>query len=278
MLVLDALRSGFTFPTAEWHLQVVRILLGASVLWKALTSAFLGDWNRFRGDSFDVFLLSSRIPTPLVALIRRVHKPSIAFRAMAGVAIGVGWHTRIAIVVAVASLIVEVVYEYRFHNLFISLSLLALLPAGSLGSGAQISHAISDRNTFSATLLIILTCDLYLNGAWIKWRSAQFRSGASLQQMLYVSRVLRPLLKHPEYWHPRWLESYFAHSPGLAKMMATGVLVIECLLPVLLLLPATYWIAVATGVGLHLSFSAILPVRLVPFGASVVGSYLAFKS
>lgn len=278
MILLNAIRSGFTNPTDEGHLQIFRILLGASVLWKGLTSMFLGDWNRFRGESFDVFLLSSRVSMPLVTAIRRIHKPSTVLRALTGIAVGAGWHTRVAIVIAVATLIVEVTYEYRFHNLFLSVALICLLPAGSLGSGAHISHVVSDRNTFSATLLMILTCDLYWNGAWIKWRSRQFRSGASLQQLLYVSRTIRPLLKSPEYWHPRRLQSTFANCPGFAKTTATSVLVVEGVLPVLLLLPATYWVAVGAGVGLHLAFSAILPIRLLPFGVSVLGSYMAFKS
>jgi hypothetical protein len=52
--------------------------------------------------------------------------------------------------------------------------------------------------------------------------------------------------------------------------------VLEAVLPVALLVPALYPAAVVAGILMHAAFTAVLPIRLVPFSLATVGSYLLF--
>jgi hypothetical protein len=277
--LLQSLSAGFDFPTRDARLQVYRVLLAVAVLWKTGATAFLGDWNRLRPGGFGRRLLANARGPRQAAVLAALHKPLVVVRGAAGVMLLFGVEPRLAAVAAAVGFAHELAYEYRFNTIYITLSLLCLLPAGRLGDGLLPADGVSSANTWSQFLIVLLTVDMYWNSAYHKARSPQFRSGLSLVQLAYAADQVKTLLPRREYVHPPLGATRAAAAgavPWWWRLTAVGVLVVEVLLPVGLVLPDTRTAAVAVGIGLHVAFLGILPLRLAPFTIATLATYVLF--
>ncbi|MFC4885314.1 hypothetical protein ACFPK5_08960 [Streptomyces beijiangensis] len=260
-------------------LQLYRILVAVAVLWKSGATLLLGDWNRIRIGSFGRYQLEKRHGAARVWMISTFHKPLILARLAAAVLLLLGVGSRVAILVIVLGFVHELCYEYRFNTIYITLCLCCLLPAQRLGTGFELSGGTSTANSWSQFLVVLLTVDVYWNSAYQKLRSPQFMTGLSLVQQSYVAAAVRPQMTSWEYWHPA-TGATRAMAGGAVRTrwraVATTVVVLEILLPVGLLTPALRSGAIVVGMGLHLAFMAILPLRLAPFTLVTLASYPLF--
>ncbi|MFI9811220.1 hypothetical protein [Saccharothrix variisporea] len=279
MWLLESLSNGFDTPVRDANLQVYRMLLAAAVLIKIGATAFLGDWNRFRPGGFGRYVLERQRGVRWARFLAAVHKPLVVARGIAAVMLFFGVAPKIAALIAAVGFLHELSYEYRFNTIYISLSLLCLLPAGRLGDSLSLSDGSSSANTWSQFLIVLLTADMYWNSAYHKVRSSQFVSGLSLAQLAYVARQAKPLLPMWEYAHPPLGATRAAAAGGAGtrwRVLAVTVVVLEVLIPVGLLVPETRSAAIAAGVALHMAFLGILPLRLAPFTLATLAAYLVF--
>lgn len=279
MWLWSSLSSAFDFPVHDGRLQLYRILLGAAMTWKTAASTFLGDWRRLQAGSFGRYQLAHRRGERAAGWIAAVHKPLLAARLPCCVLLLAGALPKLAIVVIVAGLVQELLYEYRFNTIYLALCALFLLPAGDLGSLGTPSASMSSANTWSQFLIVVLTIDVYWNSAYQKLRSPHFSSGLLLAQLAYVAGAVRPLMPGWEYWHPPIGASRSVAAGPVAlrwRLLAAGVVLVEVLLPVGLLWEPLRPFAIGVGVLMHLAFLGILPLRLVPFTLTTLASYLLF--
>lgn len=277
--LLQSLSTGFDFPTQEARLQLYRVLLAVAVLWKAGATAFFGDWNRLRPGGFGRRMLVNARGPRQAAVLAALHKPLVVVRGVAGVMLLFGVEPKLAVVMAAVGFAHELSYEYRFNTIYITLSLLCLLPAGRLGDTLLPVEGVSSANTWSQFLIVLLTVDMYWNSAYHKLRSPQFRSGLSLVQLAYAADQVKTLMPMREYVHPPLGATRAAAAgavPWWWRLMAAVVLVLEIVLPVGLVLPDTRAAAVVFGIGLHVAFLGILPLRLAPFTIATLATYVLF--
>jgi hypothetical protein len=247
-------------------------------IWKALAIMLYGEWNRLEVAGYHYFALAKRSGPRMARAISRTHQPLLVSRLLASVALLLGYGSQIAILVIAIALIVELGYEYRFNTIYMLLCLLCLLPSGSLGSGVHLSDQLSSKNTWSQVLIVLLTIDLYINSAWLKIKSPQFITGRYLSQLATVSGAVRHRLPLWEYHHPALLvrAAQDNRSRLLWRLAATATVLLEATIPIGLLIPSTRPWAFAAGIGLHLAFLGILPIRLLPFTMTTLASYALF--
>ena len=247
------------------------------MLWKTGATGFLGDWNRLRGGGFGRRLLENARGPRQAAVLAALHKPLVVVRGIAGVMLLFGVAPKLAAVAAAVGFLHELSYEYRFNTIYVALSLLCLLPAGRLGDTLLPVEGVSSANTWSQFLIVVLTIDVYWNSAYHKVRSPQFRSGLSLAQLAYAADQVKSSLPLREYVHPPLGATRDVAAGAVSvrwRLMAVAVLALEVLLPVFLLSPDTRTAAVLAGIGLHVAFLGILPLRLMPFTIATLATYV----
>jgi len=172
----------------------------------------------------------------------------------------------------------ELLYEYRFNTIHMLLCLLFLLPAGALGHGFQLSAESSNKNTWSQFLIVLLTVDVYLNSAWHKVRSKHFISGVYLRQLTLAASELKSSMPLWEYRHPTVLATLARSGshPAIWPLAAVGTVALESVVPIGLFISPLRPFAVLLGVGMHIVFMGILPVRLLPFTLASISTYVLF--
>lgn len=279
MWLWESLQNNFATGTHEWRLQVFRIVIGIAVLWKSLASIVYGEWRRLEPGGLDHYILCRRFGVRRATAFAGFHRPLLAIRAIASGALIVGYGAKPAVVLICVSLLYELVNEYRFNTLYLLLCLLLLLPAGALGTNLVLSPQVSSRNTWSQALIVLVTAHLYINSAWLKARSPQFSSGLYLAQLARGASIVGPQLPLWEYRHPAGMVRRSLDYPKHRvywRLLATGTILLEFSLPVLLIVEPTRAVAVAAGVAMHAAFMAILPIRLAPFTLNALASYLLF--
>ncbi|MFF2965050.1 hypothetical protein ACFVT1_40725 [Streptomyces sp. NPDC057963] len=154
-----------------------------------------------------------------------------------------------------------------------------LLLAGNLGNGLALNHTPSHANTWAQCLLVLITTDIYLNSAWQKIRSHQFRSGLHLAQFIHTYAHVKGQLVHLHQFAipspvQRHLGNLTAREIRIWRMLSVIVIAVEIALPVGLLLPQSLPYTVAAGVAMHAAFLCLKPVQLVTFSGLVTTSYL----
>lgn len=279
MWLWESLQTSFANPTSEWRLQVFRVVLGSAVVWKALASIFYGEWGRLDRGRLDHHLLQRSKGIHAATAFRLCYKPQLVLRALAGTAMACGYVPKAAAGVVILCLMYELAFEYRFNTLYLSMCAAALLVAGDLGEGLRFSDRESAQNTWAQVIIVLVTWHLYWNSAWLKSQSGQFASGLYLAQVIRGAGLVRKQLPLWEYRHPRFLRRMaddFKSHATLWKGLSWGTIAVELCLPPLLIFGATRPYAIGLGVMMHVCFTALLPVRLVPFAATSVGSYILF--
>jgi hypothetical protein len=188
--------------------------------------------------------------------------------------------TRASLILVIAFLAVELVYEPRKHPVYFMLNGGYLLLAGDPGSLLRFDFAPSTANTWAQALIAITTFHLYWNSAWMKLRSPQFRSGRVLAQVVHVAEQTKGMVKYREYCLPGWAWRPFSKGTGTGirswRLLAALTVATELLLPIGLLCGPVRIACVVAGVGMHAAFTCLKPRGLVPFSLVTVASYLAF--
>jgi hypothetical protein len=275
-----AFDDNFASPVADARVQVFRLVLGLACTMKFGESIRHGGWGRFGPGTFERFRVERRLHTAAAALVTRGYRGLLVLRLAAAVLLTVGIGTRPALTVIIVALVVEQIYEFRSHALFLLACCACLLTAGEPGSGLQFSGAHSAANTWSQCLLVLLMVNVYLATALSKIRSEQFRSGAVLAQYIFYMNTVRYRLPYPEVWYPKTFVRLLGGNDvaSLRRCRALSVLtiVLELMMPFGLLIPETYPFAVVVGLAMHAGFTVILPRLLTPFTVAALGTFVLF--
>lgn len=287
--------------TAGPSLCFFRLVLGAALLWKIIADHVFGmarffdlgpkslqRW-RYEHDEMPVKLLLS--PTAF--------RVFYAARALAVLCVLAGVLTPLASAVVSAWCVFEFTWDRKFNTLFLGamclpfvfargadayLSLQSLLDAPSPGAffdPARLPGA--ERASWPQAAAVVLVFHLYWSSAWHKATSRQFTSGYTLQRVFaQLVSVREDLPDGPrEYFFPDWFTRRFATAdpPVVARrwrLPALATIAVEAVLPLLLIFPATWPTGAVLGLLTHLSFTSLLPKRLVPFGLACLGAYVLF--
>jgi hypothetical protein len=279
MWLVTCLANGFQTPTEVGHVQFFRFCIAIAALWKAAVAVGYGNWNIFQDGSFARWQLARKYGLRWTRILTGLHKPALIGRLTGSMLLVAGHLPKFAICVIVVGHLHELLYQWHFHTIYMTACLGALLFAGDLGRGLATSDNHDTTNTFAQFLVVIITIDMYLNSAWLKFRSRQFRGGLYLAQLAWVSAQVRRQQPRWDYWHPAKFANHrsAAGAPGLTwAAMAGAVIVMELVLPIGLLVPGLSVAFMALGVGMHVLFTAISPIRLLPFTITAVASYGLF--
>ncbi len=262
-------------PTPTATLALVRIAYGGVLLaWCAFMSF---DLIAFFSDSG---ILPERVAQPWSWSLLEVFSSDIALVALfsllvvASACVLVGYHTRLASVVAFVVLL-----SFERRNLLvlnaadILLRLLALyLALAPAGAALSVDRWRRHRDRFwefparapwALRLVQIQVSLLYLFTVWLKLRGETWNQGTAVSYSLQVVEVAR-------FDVPAW----FAQSALVSNVATYGTLAIETSLALLIWnRRARPWV-IAAGVALHLSVLATIMVGL--FSVTVFVGYLAF--
>lgn len=262
-------------PTPTSTLAVVRIAYATVLLvWCALISFDLFAFFSSSG------LLEERVARPFTWSLLDVFSSDAAlvglFVALVGAAacLLVGWHTRVAAVVAAVLLL-----SFERRNLVVLNSAdtllrlfgvyLAFAPAGVALSVDRWRRArdrfweFPERAPWALRLMQIQVSVLYLFTVWLKVQGNTWNEGTAVSYSLRITEVAR-------FEVPAWI----TQSAILANALTYGTLAVELALAVLIWnRRARPWV-IAAGVALHLSIQATILVGL--FSVTVFIGYLAF--
>ncbi|MFG2979176.1 hypothetical protein ACGFYY_40105 [Streptomyces sp. NPDC048331] len=276
----EAISSGFTEPTEDWHLQAVRIMFGLACLAKFVHGATGGGWQRFRNDDISSYLFAKSYGTRSLQWMLRSYRPALITRIIAATLLTAGICPRLFAVLTVLGLFFEMLFIPRSLTFFMACTGIALACAGNLGSGFSLDDSSSTDNTWAQVIVMILALDLYINTAWLKIRSPQFRSGQVISQWLASGRQIQYLLPAWNYYYPQRLVALMATNDGnptpLARTAAWGTIALEFLIPIGLLNEVTRPAAIAAGIGMHTAFAGLLPRHLAAYSLCSTGAYFAF--
>jgi hypothetical protein len=209
-----------------------------------------------------------------------------------------GFVPQLAALVLAVWFLFELRYDRKFHTAYLGLCALFLAASPALdqaltyrtvldalaGDPAAVLAAEADRavdDVFARLLLVLLTVQMYLSSAYRKLRSPQFMSGAALHAFTASLHAERQAQRFRDTWYPRLVARHLIDVPDPVarrrwRPAAVATVVLEAILPVGLLVPATFAVAAIAGAVMHLAFTAVLPIRLIPFSLATVGSYLLF--
>ncbi|MFJ7911398.1 hypothetical protein [Kitasatospora sp. NPDC096204] len=278
----DAVTSGFRYPTDPSRLQLFRIAFGA-VLTVRFAAAFTsGGWNRFAPGQVQAAFARRRHGDTRARVLFAVYRPMLVLRALAAPALALGLAPRLTLSIVLAGAATEFAYLRSPSAVrYIILTGTCLLLAGDLGHGLTLTHAPSHANTWAQCLLVLVTSDIYLNSAWHKIRSSQFRSGLYLAQFIHTYAQVKNDLRHRnQFAIPRLVQQHLgnltAYDIRAWHVLSVTVIVVELALPIGLILPPTRPYAAAAGIAMHAAFSCLKPVQLITFSGLATASYLAF--
>jgi len=253
-------------------IEIFRVALGGALLWKFTLDTWQAGGRRLAPGGFARRYLDAhhRRLVPLVPVLRVL---AVA-RFPGALAVVTGHGTWIGLAVCSGWLAGELAYDFRYHTVYLALCCLFLLPAG----------AGLDDPGWSMVMITLLTAQMYLNSAYLKLRSRQFRSGLVLSQFFAFSADVDDLLPWPEFLGPTRLRRRLG-APGLLPRwhaLSSVVIVLEAALPGALVLSgrSAPVAAVVLGVAavMHLGFTALLPLRLVPFTTVTLAALLLFPA
>jgi len=281
MWLIDAVVNGFATATPVWHIEAVRALVGIALLAKALLGITRGGWSRFERGSFERFRVDRSGGRP-AAFVARAHRPIIVVRVVSAVAVAIGWAPHTSLAVSIGGLLTEQAVERRRNTAFLVMTCAALLAGGRLAEPLPwtFSSARTSENTWSQVLLVLLLTQTYWNGAWLKARSRQVRSGAMLAQYVWHRSQIQHRTEHREFWFPAWATRLFGQLSEDCRrrwrVLGWTAIASEAVLPVALLVPRAWPWAALAGLAMHAAFLVLMPRRLFHFSLATVSTYLAF--
>lgn len=277
MWLFKSIADHFTEGFSELRLAHYAQALGVAVLWKTLVSIGYGEWRRLRRNGYAAWTVARRHGKRVAVVLSATHQAMLVLRLLACAAVLLNIGRTLAFAVLVFTLSAELLYEFRFNTVYLTLCS-AVVMLSQLPSIATLGVSAAAWRGFAAALIVLITSSLYLNSAWLKLHSRQFRSGLMLAQLAYVAAATRNLQPRWDYWIPSRLVSEDAargNPQPSHRLLAVGVIATEAALPFGLLSP--FWLLFAVvGALLHLGFLALLPIRLLPFSLLCVASYPLF--
>lgn len=292
----EALGDGFRYPASPLPICLFRVVIAVAALYKFGYEHHRGAWRWFAPDSYVYYRYRREHPRfPLGPTGYRV----FYLAKLAGAAaLLVGVLPRPAALVLAAWFLFELRYDRKFHTAYLGLCALFLAASPALdqaltyrtvldslaGGPAAVLRAEADRvvdDVFAQLLLVLLTVQMYLSTAYRKLRSRQFMSGAALHAFTASLHAERYAQRFRDTWYPPVAVRHLVDVPDPVarrrwRPAAVATVVLEAVLPVGLLVPATFPVAVVLGAVMHAAFTAVLPIRLIPFSLATVGSYLLF--
>jgi hypothetical protein len=277
--LFEALAENFGVTTDLWRVQAFRAVFGLACLVKFAEAFRHGGWRRFEAGTYPRFQLVRR-KGALGEGVARFHKTLLVVRCAPALGIALGVVTKACLLLLIAALALELVYDPRKHPVYFIVNAACLLVAGEPGTLPEFDAGSSSANTWAQWLIMITTFHLYWNSAWLKWRSPQFRSGRTLAQLTHVAAVVADRTRHREYCLPGWAWKPFAGGTPVDvrrwHVIAQLTIALEVLLPVGLVVGRSHLVFFALGLGMHAVFTLLKPRALVPFSMVTVASYLAF--
>ena len=249
--------------------EIFRVALGLALLWKFTLDAWQAGAQRLAPGGFAFRHLEAH-HRRLVRLIP-VLRILLVARFPGALAVVTGQGTWIGLAVCAGWLTCELAYDFRYHTVYLTLCCLFLLPAGASPG-------------WSVVMIVLLTGQMYLNSAYLKLRSPQFRSGLVLSQFFSFSADVDDLLPWPEFLGPTRLRRRLG-APELLpwwRGLSSVVIVLEAALPGALVLAGrsapVAVVVLGAALMMHMGFTALLPLRLVPFTTVTLAALLLFPA
>lgn len=292
----EALGDGFRYPASPLPICVFRAIIAVAALYKFGYEHHRGAWGWFAPQSYVYYRYRREHPRFPVgpAAYRVLYVAKLAGAA----ALLVGFLPQLAALVLALWFLFELRYDRKFHTAYLGLCALFLATSPALdqaltyrtvldsvaGDPAAVVSAEAGRlvdDVFGQLLLVLLTVQMYLSSAYRKLRSPQFMSGAALHAFTASLHAERYAQRFRDTWYPRVVARHLIDLPDPVarrrwRPAAVATVVLEAVLPVALLVPAAWPVAALAGAVMHLAFTAVLPIRLVPFSLATAGSYLLF--
>ena len=193
---------------------------------------------------------------------------TLALLALAAIALTVGWHTRLAsVMVAVVLVAVQRRNPFVLNSGDLLLRemaiLIALMPAGERWSLDARGKTPEPRAPWALRLLQLQVSAVYLFSVVAKLHGDSWPNGSAVGMSLQLEDMQRIAL--PEA---------FATSVTVSALMTYGTLVLEGLLIFALWLPRARWVAIPSGIALHLGIDATMLIGWFSF--TIIACYLAF--
>lgn len=261
----------------------MRVVFAVGCLAKFIHGATGGGWQRFDEGKISYFLMRRRRGEVWTARFASFYKPLLVARIVAAAALAVGLYSPVSAVLVACGLAFEMMFIPRFLTFFMLLVSLILACAGDLGGFLSIDRdRVGQENSWAQAMIILLAVDLYVNTAWLKLRSAQFRSGRVISQWMTTAQAIRPRLAGWNFYYPKPVQNILCHGDGSPKPAAAWAarvtILVEFLIPVGLLYPPTMLFACAVGILSHFFFMLMLPRHLVTYSICTVSTYFAFAA
>ena len=290
---IDSFADGFGSQPAH-AISLFRVLVAVAILWKIAWEHHWGAWNYFNTDNYVRWRWEHT--NRRYDIIRRrqlpvgttVYRTLYVIRVVAATCFLLGVGAQPAALVLAAWFFFQASFERWWHPVYLGCVtlLLALSPGIDDHFTLMSSFHVGDVagpgvDPWPQLMLMLLVVQMYWSSAYLKARSPQFRSGAVLYEMFNHMSQIRRFMPHYEIGYPRVLQrslidgdrEVISRRWRPAALMTIGA---EFAIPPLLLLPSTYFVAAAVGVVMHAGFTAIWPIRLLPFTIGTVSSYLLF--
>lgn len=280
----DALGDGFRYPASPLPICLFRLVIAVAALYKFGYEHHRGAWHWFRPDSYVYYRYRREHPRFPVGPVG--YRLLYVSKWVGAVALLVGFLPQVAALVLAVWFLFELRYDRKFHTAYIGLCALFLAASPALDdaltyrTGLDPARAVVD-DVFAQLLLMLLTVQMYLSAAYRKLRSPQFMSGAALHAFTASLHAERYAQRFRDTWYPPVVARHLIDVPDPVgrrrwRPAAVATVVLEAALPVALLVPAAFPVALLAGALMHAAFTAVLPIRLVPFSLATVGSYLLF--
>lgn len=280
--LFDAFGSGFQHPTDPARLQLFRIVYGTVLTLRFTLSLGQGGWAFMSPGSVHLDIIEQRDGRRWARFMAAVYRPALIIRTGAALGLAAGLLPRVALVLVLAGLSMELRYLKSANAVrYALLTGGALLTAGNLGHGFRLDHTPNTANCWAQVLLVLITTHVYWGSAWQKIRSPQFRRGLYLAQWVHTYAELRPRLPYRwQYAIPgpvyRTIGGYTNRDVLVWRTVAATVIAGEIVLPPALLIPQTTPYAITAGILMHGAFTCLKPFQLITFSGLTVGTYLAF--
>lgn len=282
---LRALGNGFNTDLPLRPVCWFVLFVAVSCLIKFAWDFGTGGWRRLEHGSFLAHSFGTDLKLPV--LLVNWYPAVIVIRPISAVLLLLGPYPRFAAIALVVRLVYELGYEYRSHTIYLSLlcgatACMASLPSNVATCALSGYNPLVKGNTYACFLIVLFTVQMYLSSAYRKLRSPTFMSGQRLYIYVWALAQGRARDEPREAWLPRTLLNRHErlHWRGgwltVWKSSSWLVVAVEAALPVLLVAPPLWPVAVVLGVGMHFAFLLLMPRRLVPFSLATVSSYLIF--
>jgi hypothetical protein len=285
--LLDYYAHGLNGTASAGPINLFRIVIAVAALWKVGYEAHRGSWHWLDRGTFLRHEFDLRFPR--LRGWTWLHRPLIVVKLVAALMVLTGIASYPAVIVLGLAMAADQFIEPNYHVVYIVSCCFGLALCGGLGDVYSVWDGFSgaawaeQHFAFGVTLIVIVTVSMYWGTAYRKIRTPLFTSGTLLRQFTGAQARSAWVFPHRETWYPSVYVRYFSGpaAGGAAarwKPLSLMTIGLEFLLPFGLLWEATWPVAAALGVVMHLSFTFLFPVRLVPFSLATVGSYLLFAA